>query len=50
MEINYQVIYQDHVIKSHIPALSTKVKLLIKNAIEEKLMADPNFFWQTFKI
>ena len=44
MEINYQIIYQDHVIKSHIPALSTKVKLLVKNAIEEKLMFDPIFF------
>ncbi len=44
MEINYQIIYQDHVIKSHIPALSTKVKLLIKTAIEEKLRFDPIFF------
>jgi len=44
MEINYQIIYQDHVIKNHIPALSTKVKLLIKNAIEERLMVDPVSF------
>lgn len=38
MEINYQIIYQDHVVKSHIPALSIKVKSLIKKAIEERLM------------
>lgn len=44
MEINYQIIYQDHVIKSHIPTLSTKVKLLVKAAIEEKLMFDPISF------
>ncbi len=44
MEINYQILYQDHVIKSHIPALSTKVKCLIKNAIEERLMVDPIAF------
>lgn len=44
MEINYQIIYQDHVIKSHIPALSTKVKSLIKKAIEERLMVDPITF------
>ena len=44
MEINYQILYQDHVIKSHIPALPTKVKSLIKNAIEERLMVDPIAF------
>ena len=44
MEINYQILYQDHVIKSHIPALSTKVKSLIKNSIEERLMVDPIAF------
>ena len=44
MEINYQIIYQDHVIKSHIPALSTKGKSLIKKAIEERLMVDPITF------
>lgn len=44
MEINYQILYQDHVIKSHIPALSTKVKSLIKDAIEERLMVDPIAF------
>lgn len=44
MEINYQIIYQDHVIKNHIPALSTKVKLLIKTAIEERLMVNPISF------
>lgn len=44
MEINYQIIYQDHVIKSHIPALSKKVKSLIKKAIEERLMVDPITF------
>ncbi len=44
MEINYQILYQDHVINSHIPALSTKVKFVIKNTIEKKLMVDPISF------
>jgi len=44
MEINYQVVYQEHVIKKHIPALSTKVKQLIKTAIETRLTVDPFTF------
>lgn len=44
MEINYQILYQDHVIKSHIPVLPTKVKSLIKKTIEERLMVDPIAF------
>jgi addiction module RelE/StbE family toxin len=44
MEIKYNIIYQEQVIKDHIPALSTKIKLLIKNAIEQKLMVDPLYF------
>lgn len=44
MEINYQVLYQEQVIKSHIPVLSTTTKLLIKKAVEERLMVDPISF------
>lgn len=44
MEIEYQILYQEQVVKDHIPALSTKVKLLIKKAIEERLVRDPVSF------
>ncbi len=44
MEVSYTIIYQEHVIKKHIPNLSTAVKVLIKNAIEQKLMVDPLYF------
>lgn len=38
MEVSYNLIYQEHVIKKHIPALSSSTKELIKDAIEQKLM------------
>lgn len=44
MEIEYQILYQEQVVKDHIPALSTKVKFLIKKAIEERLVRDPISF------
>jgi addiction module RelE/StbE family toxin len=44
MEIKFQITYQETVIKKHIPALSTKAKLLIRNAIEERLATDPIAF------
>ena len=44
MEIKYNIIYLEEVIKKHIPALSSKAKLLIKNAIEERLVIDPISF------
>lgn len=33
--------YLDEVVRKHIPALPQKVKVLIKTAIEERLMVDP---------
>jgi mRNA interferase RelE/StbE len=41
MEIKYQVCYLEVVIRKHIPLLSQSVKILIKHAIEERLMTDP---------
>jgi len=44
MEIKYQVCYIDEVVKKHIPNLSSNIKLIIKRAIEERLMIDPISF------
>lgn len=44
MEIKYQVIYLDDVVHKDIPALPTKIKALIKRAIEKRLMTDPISF------
>lgn len=41
MEIIYQILYQEHVVKEDIPSLPLKVKELIKRAIEERLMTNP---------
>jgi mRNA interferase RelE/StbE len=41
MEITYKIVYQEHVIRQHIPALSSRARLLIKKAIEERLAVDP---------
>ncbi len=41
MEVKYQIIYLDEVVNKHIPSLPASVKVLIKNAIEERLMVDP---------
>ena len=41
MEIIYQILYQEHVIQKDIPSLPSKVKELIKRAIEERLMISP---------
>ena len=39
--MSYTIIYQDHVIKDHIPSLGTKAKSMIKKSIEDRLTADP---------
>ena len=44
MEMTYKIVYQEHVIKKHIPALSIAIKQLIKTAIETKLIVDPLIF------
>jgi len=41
MEVKFSVRYLDEVVKKHIPALSASAKILIKKAIEERLMVDP---------
>ncbi|MFO1258453.1 MAG: type II toxin-antitoxin system RelE/ParE family toxin [Gammaproteobacteria bacterium] len=41
MEVNYQIRYQEAVVKKHIPQLPSTAKKLIKRAIEEKLTIDP---------
>jgi addiction module RelE/StbE family toxin len=41
MEITYEILYLEEVVKKHIPLLSTRARALIKKAIEEQLMLDP---------
>ena len=41
MEIKYQICYLDEVVHKHIPAISSSARVLIKRAIEERLMVDP---------
>ncbi len=41
MEIKYEVIYLEEVVKKHIPKLSEPTKKAIKQSIETKLMIDP---------
>lgn len=40
MEINFQIIYLEDVVKNDIPKLPVKAKGIIKKAIEERLMVD----------
>ncbi|MDA9163613.1 type II toxin-antitoxin system RelE/ParE family toxin [Rickettsiaceae bacterium] len=40
----YNILYQDEVIKKHIPKLSIAVKSIIKSNIESKLVSDPISF------
>jgi len=44
MEMNYKVVYLDDVVKKDIPNLPNKLKVMIKKAIEERLMVDPIAF------
>lgn len=44
MEMIYNILYQDEVIKKHIPKLSVAVKSIIKSNIESKLISDPISF------
>lgn len=39
--MKYQILYQEEVISKHIPALPLSMKILIKRAIEDRLMVDP---------
>ncbi len=41
MEVKYQILYLADVVRKHIPELPSSAKLLIKRAIEERLMIDP---------
>jgi mRNA interferase RelE/StbE len=44
MAIKYEILYLEEVIKKHIPALSHPAKILIKQAIEQRLSIDPISF------
>jgi len=41
MGINYQIVYQETVVREDIASLPSGAKALIKRAIEERLMRDP---------
>jgi mRNA interferase RelE/StbE len=41
MEVRYDIVYLKSVVKTHIPALSSDIKTLIKRIIEERLAVDP---------
>ena len=41
MEIRYRIVYLEGVVRKHIPSLSSSTKILIKRAIEERLIIDP---------
>jgi mRNA interferase RelE/StbE len=41
MEMTYKVLYQEEVVRKHIPSLTSSVRALIKRAIEERLSVDP---------
>lgn len=41
MEIKYQLLYLEEVVRKHIPLLPFSAKTLIKRAIEDRLMTDP---------
>ena len=44
MEMTCDILYQDEVIKKHIPKLSVAVKSIIKSNVESKLISDPISF------
>ena len=44
MEIKYQIRYLEEVVCKHIPSLSSSSRILIKRAIEERLIVDPVSF------
>lgn len=41
MEVKYKISYLEVVIKKHIPALPKKIQLIVRRAIEQRLMIDP---------
>lgn len=49
MEIKFSIIYQEEVVRKHIPNLPSSAKILIKRAIEERLMIDPIGFGKPLK-
>ena len=42
--MNYQILYLDEVIRKDVRVLPTSAKILIKRAIEERLIVDPIAF------
>ncbi len=44
MGINYQILYLEPVVRKHIPALPSRIRALIRKAIEERLTVDPLSF------
>ena len=44
MAIEYKILYQDIVVREHIPSLPKAFKASIKKAIETRLMVDPVLF------
>ncbi len=41
MEVKYTILYLEELVRNDIPLLSPDIKILIKQAIEKKLMLDP---------
>jgi mRNA interferase RelE/StbE len=44
MEIVYEIVYEQHVVRDDIPTLSPTNKTRIRNAIESKLRTHPELF------
>lgn len=49
MEVTYDILYHEQVVKKDIPALSSFFKSRIKRAIEEKLTTRPELFGKPLK-
>ena len=43
-KIVYRIVYQEHVIHKHIPKIPKNFQILIRKAIENKLVCDPISF------
>ena len=44
MEIIFEILYQEEVVKKDIPAFSPEIKKIIKSAIEKKLQTKPHIY------
>jgi len=44
MGVRYTIVYQEEVVRRHIPDLPPTARILIKRAIEERLLIDPVAF------